>query len=171
MIRLTATFALCATSAVAQDTAEAALARATLNALQEMSFRENREFCGYIIRTPDGGMAATPATRGKEGECFVTTVDDDAILLASYHTHGAFDYDVPAEFPSVSDVEADEEEGVDGYVSTPGGRFWYVDSTALVVSQICSIGCLKQDPAFVAGLDGDIALSYTYEELLALEGN
>lgn len=171
MTRFALLLACCASPAFAQDTAESALARATLNALQAPSFTQNREFCGYIIRTADGDLAATPATPGEMGSCLSTEPPQDAIILASYHTHGAFEYDTPSEFPSIDDVEADEAEGIDGYIATPGGRFWYVDSTELVVSQICSIGCLQQDPAFEAGLDGTIQESYTYDELFDLVGD
>jgi len=163
--------AFCAGPAIAQDTAEAALAKATLTALQEPSFAANREFCGYLFRDTDGILKATPASEGAESYCEPELPDDDAVIVASYHTHGAFEYDTPAEFPSVDDIEADEAEGIDGYLTTPGGRFWYVDTTDMIVSQICGVGCVTQDPAFEGGLDGDIAASYTYEDLLALEGN
>lgn len=155
--------------AVAQQTEEADLARATLSALQAKSFANNREYCGYIVLDAAGNLAATPATEGAESECLPDEVPEHLVPIASYHTHGAFAYDVPAEFPSVSDIEADEDEGVDGYMTSPGGRFWYIDSTDMIVSQICGIGCVPQDPNFEAGLDGDIAISYTYEELLELE--
>ncbi|MEL6587917.1 MAG: hypothetical protein AAFQ50_14890, partial [Pseudomonadota bacterium] len=54
-------------------------------------------------------------------------------------------------------------------VATPGGRLWYVDTTDMIVRQICGLGCLPQDPDFVEGADGDIAISYTYQELLDYE--
>jgi hypothetical protein len=148
---------------------ELAFAKATLNSLQGLSFENNREFCGYIVRTPEGDLAATEPKKGRISSCLAFTPPEDHLIIASFHTHGAFEYDTPAEFPSAQDVEADEEEGVDGYVSTPGGRLWYVDSSELTVSQICSVGCMEQDPNFEAGLNGDIAQSYTLAELRALE--
>ena len=160
-----------ATMANAQDTTDVALAKATLENLQAQSFAANREFCGYLIRDPSGALVATKATSGAESYCEPEAPADDAVIIASYHTHGAFEYDTPAEFPSVGDIEADEAEGIDGYVTTPGGRFWYIDTTDMEVSQICGVGCVTQDPNFEAGLDGEIAQSYTYEDLLRLEGN
>ena len=148
---------------------ELAFARVTLNNLQVPSFQNNREYCGYIVRTPLGNLAATEPKQGRMSSCLAYAPPDDHLIVASYHTHGAFDYDTPAEFPSVGDVEADEEEGIDGYVSTPGGRLWYVDGSELIVSQICGIGCMHQDPNFEAGLDGIIEQSYTLDELRALE--
>lgn len=163
---------LCGTTGIAQDASEVALAKATLDALQTRSFAENREYCGYLYRDLDGKLLATPATTGAENYCEPEPPEyEDEVIVASYHTHGAFAYEAPAEFPSVSDIEADEEEGIDGYLTTPGGRFWYVDTTDMIVSQICIIGCVTRDPNFEPGLDGEIALSYTYEELLDLEGN
>ena len=103
---------------------EVEFAKATLNRLQTVSFANNREYCGYILCAPDGTLAATPASKGKVSSCRGTEAPEEYLVVASYHTHGAFEYDTPAEFPSVGDVEADEAEGVDGYISTPGGRFW-----------------------------------------------
>ncbi len=147
---------------------EVEFAKATLNRLQTVSFANNREYCGYILRAPDGTLAATPASKGKVSSCRGTEAPEEYLVVASYHTHGAFEYDTPAEFPSVGDVEADEAEGVDGYISTPGGRFWYVDGAELEVSQICGVGCMAQDPNFEAGLDGRIEVSYSLEELRGL---
>ena len=47
---------------------------------------------------------------------------------------------------AVGDIEADEDEGVDGFVATPGGRLWYVDTKDMIVRQLCSLNCLPQDP-------------------------
>ena len=149
---------------------EADFAKAVLNNLQAASFSNNREFCGYLVRAADGGLAATPARKGRISSCRADNPPEDLLLLASYHTHGAFEYDTPAEFPSVGDVEADSAEGVDGYIATPGGRLWYVDGEDMVASLLCGVGCMIQDPNFQAGLDGDIAVSYTLGQLRALEG-
>ena len=161
--------ALAATPLAAQDNAEVALAKATLDGLQQLSFDANREYCGYIVIDANGDLVATPAVQGNIGDCYANDPPEDSVPVASYHTHGAFEYDTPAEFPSVSDLEADEAEGVDGYISTPGGRFWYVDGDDQIASQLCSIGCLTQDPNFEAGLDGDLEVSYTIDELRTLE--
>lgn len=55
------------------------------------------------------------------------------MIVASLHTHGAFEYVMPAECPSVVDVEAGESEGINGYVSTSGGRLWFVDGLIVKV--------------------------------------
>ena len=65
-------------------------------------------------------------------------------------------------------MEGDEAEGIDGWVATPGGRLWYVDSSDMVTSQICGIGCLPMDPDFIPGDMGFVAQSYRYEQLVRL---
>ncbi|KMW58716.1 hypothetical protein AIOL_003695 [Candidatus Rhodobacter oscarellae] len=71
--------------------------------------------------------------------------------------------------PSVSDVLADMEEGLDGYLSTPGGRFWFIDGQTGVSRQLCGLGCLPQDPDFAPGLHGTISKRYTLGQLEARE--
>ncbi|MEM6306988.1 MAG: DUF4329 domain-containing protein [Pseudomonadota bacterium] len=162
--------AMAATPALAQDSAEIAYVKQILNQLNVLSFKNNREYCGYFGFDANDNIVATPATKGQKDSCLADDPSEDLVLFASYHTHGAFAPDVPAEFPSTSDLEGDESEGVDGYVATPGGRLWYIDGQDMIASQICGIGCLAQDPAFQAGLDGTIAQSYTYEQLKDIEG-
>ena len=57
---------------------------------------------------------------------------------------------------------ADFEEGTNGYVSTPGGRLWFVDGRAREASLICGPRCLTQDPFYVP--DRSVETSYTLEE-------
>ena len=158
-----------ATSATAQSVEEIAIARATLSALQGPSFDQNREFCGYFAYTEDEALVATPATRGTRDSCAYEGPEDGYVMVLSFHTHGAFDDRYSAEVPSVADIETDEEEGIDGFVATPGGRLWYVDTTDMIVRQICGLGCLPQDPDFIAGIEGEIDSYYTYQELLDYE--
>ncbi len=154
--------------AMAQSNAELRLVKALFAQIQPLSFDRNREFCGYIGYNGDGALVASKPKRGRINSCKARW-PDELDVIASYHTHGAFSPQAPAEFPSSDDLLADEEEGVDGWVGTPGGRLWYVDSEALEVSQVCGIGCLPQDPNFEAGLDGEIAQSYTLDALTELE--
>ncbi|MEM8592987.1 MAG: DUF4329 domain-containing protein [Pseudomonadota bacterium] len=153
-------------TATAQSAEEIALAKVTLGALQAISFTEKREFCGYFAYDAADNLVATPATRGTLDSCAYEGPEDGLVLVISYHTHGNYDTSYAAEIPSVDDYETDEEEGVDGFVATPGGRLWYVDTADELVRQICGLGCLPQDPDFKAGDWGEIEISYTYEELL-----
>ena len=152
--------------AMAQPIDEEALIRATLNEVNVMSFAEGIEFCGYVGFTADGELAVSPPTRGDESSCLSDDPTNLELITASYHTHGDFSTEYSSETPSGTDMEGDEEEGIDGWVSTPGGRLWYIDTVDMVTYQICGIGCLAQDPNFIAGDDGFIAEAYTYDELV-----
>lgn len=168
-IALTLAALMAATSTQGQSTEEIDLATAALSALQGPSFDQDREFCGYLAYDVDGALVATPATTGERDTCLYDGPEDGYVMVLSYHTHGRFSTDFAAEIPSVSDIEADEAEGIDGFVATPGGRLWYVDTTDMIVRQICGIGCLPVDPRFIEGDAGPVAQSYTYQELLDLE--
>lgn len=152
--------------AMAQDPAELAAARSVLMQLQPLSFAENREYCGYIGQMPDGTYQATEVTRGDPYSCLSRGSEDRFIeVTASFHTHAAFDTEADSEVPSTDDVRGDMDEGVNGYIATPGGRFWYVDGARGVATQLCGLGCLGQDPDFVQGDAGTIAQQYTLADL------
>ncbi|MEM6728719.1 MAG: DUF4329 domain-containing protein [Pseudomonadota bacterium] len=162
---------LLTTTASAQSAEEIALAKATLGALQPPSFAQDREFCGYFGYDSGDRLVATPATRGERDSCLFDGPEDGLVLVLSFHTHGRFSTAFAAEVPSVADIEADEAEGIDGFVATPGGRLWYVDTEDMVVRQICGLGCLPQDPRFIEGAEGQVEISYTYQELLDYEAH
>ena len=147
---------------------EVAVARAALSVAQARSFRENREFCGYLGYDRHGNVAIGPMTRGQRDECSPLW-PDDLDVVASWHTHAGYDSGAWSEVPTVIDIEADEAEGIDGYVATPGGRFWFVDTTAMEVVRMCPRGCVPGDPRFVPGSEGEIAHSYSYADMLARE--
>lgn len=153
-------------TAQAQAREEVALVKRVLAELQRPSIRQNVEYCGYIGYDNAGRLVASEATRGDEASCLADDPRNIAVITASYHTHAAFSPDYSGEIPSGEDVEGDEAMGIDGYVSTPGGRLWYVDTTDMVISQLCGFGCLPRDGRFQRGGDGLIAQSYTYKELV-----
>lgn len=155
-------------AALAQDNDEIRFVKGLFAQIQPISFAENREYCGYIGLDDNDRWVSTPVVRGQRDECSPEWPDDFG-PIASFHTHAGFDLDAYSEVPSVTDIEADEDEGVDGWVATPGGRLWFVDTTDMVVSQICGIGCLTQDPKFRPGVKGVVEQSYTYDEMLVLE--
>ena len=47
--------------------------------------------------------------------------------------------------PSVDDLEADFDEGIDGYIATPGGRVWLNDVDEEVSFLLCGPGCVHAD--------------------------
>lgn len=156
---------LAAQSVQAQSEAELRFAKSVLQQAQTFTLQAGKEFCGYIGIDRDGKMRATNATRGRLDECYSHDPPEDWNLIASYHTHGTFDPDVDSEVPSVLDVEADNSEGVNGYIATPGGRMWFVDGKNLRARQICGVGCLQSDPAFEPELFGPVANGFTLREL------
>lgn len=152
--------------APAQPREEIALLEQVFAEIQPLSFERKREYCGYIGYDIDGNLVASKARRGWKSSCRPRDPRNIEVIIASYHTHGGFEDDPGHEVPSVEDMEGDEAEGIDGYVATPGGRFWYIDTEDMVIHQICGVGCLDQDPNYVPGDEEFIDLSYTYDELV-----
>lgn len=148
-----------------QSGQEVALVRSLFAQLQPISIQTGAEYCGLIGFDAFGTLIATQAERGDAASCAIEGQGRIEVVTASYHTHGAFSTDYFNELPSVTDVEGDEADGIDGYIATPGGRLWYVDSSERVMSQLCGLGCLPSDPRFIPGDGGPVAQSYTYEEL------
>ncbi len=159
---------------------ETDFAKKTLAFLQERSFANNREYCGYIgvdaKRDPNLAVQyiASPAKRGRKGSCMTQAVPRDFQVLASYHTHGAYSEDFDSELPSSDDLLSDIEEGIDGYIATPGGRLWFSNSQLGRVELICSEACLPQDPNYQGSYDpmfnvNRLSRIYTLEQLQAFE--
>lgn len=168
MTRLLLILALAPLPALAQPRDELNVVRQVFAQIQPISTARNREYCGYLGFDGLGQLTTTAPVRGRKDEC-EPDAPDDFDIVASWHTHAGFDEGAYSEVPSVTDFEADEDEGIDGYLATPGGRLWYIDTTDGVVSQVCGLGCLFQDPDFVPGVEGRIERSYTYEDLLRRE--
>lgn len=166
MIRFALPFLLLPSVAAAQPADEEALIRDVFASLNPQSIADGVEYCGYVGVDAAGRLLATPPTRGDEGTCLSDDPDMLDVIYASYHTHGNYSPDYASELPSGDDMEGDEAEGIDGWVATPGGRLWYIDTTDMVTFQICGIGCLPADPKFVPGDLGLIEESYSYDDLI-----
>ena len=159
-------FAILPMQAAAQESAELTFVKALFAQLQPLSIDKNREYCGYIGFDADGVLAASKPKKGRAGSCVPNDPDELDTILASYHTHGAYSPDYYNEVPSGEDMEGDEAEGIDGWVATPGGRLWYIDTQDMVAAQACGLGCVASDPTFVVGDMGQVQDSYTYDELV-----
>lgn len=142
-------------------------ARSILNNIQAQSIRERREYCGYIFINDAGQLQATPPIPGTFASCEMPIPMAGQGIIASYHTHGAFGRGYDNEVPSTVDLTSDFDFGIDGYVSTPGGRVWLVDFQTQSTRQICGLGCVYQDPGFVPVGEANIRPSYS---LAGLEG-
>lgn len=146
-----------------------AFAKSVLAQLQPLSIAQNREYCGTIGIQSDGTLVASKPHRGGRNGCRPRRARKVDRILASYHTHGAFSPNADSELPSVRDVLSDMNADTDGYVSTPGGRFWYVNGRDGWIQQLCPLGCLPADPAFERYVWGVIQPFYTLQALKARE--
>lgn len=145
--------------------AEITFIKAELDALQSRSIAENREYCGYLGITPAGEYAVSPAKRGGNDGCMPDNPPYDLRVIASYHTHAAYSYDYDSEVPSVDDVEGDMYEEVNGYVSTPGGRVWFIDYQAQKTILLCDTYCITADPSFRTDPELTVSTEYTLNAL------
>ncbi|MCF6444951.1 DUF4329 domain-containing protein [Nereida sp. MMG025] len=161
----------CATQAVAQDYDPQVMqvARDTLAKLQANSFAANREYCGLIGRDDAGNLIVTRARKGRKSSCRPRSLPHTVEPIASYHTHGRYTPRDDTEVPSYQDIEGDMADGVNGYIATPGGRFWFVDGQMGLAYLLCDIGCLPSDPRFRRETDPDffVADRYTIDALKA----
>lgn len=149
-----------------QTQEEIEFAKRTLDSAQSLSFSKNREYCGYIGVTASGEYVATKPSKGLKSSCVAKdALDDDVEMLASYHTHGSYSEDSDSEVPSEEDLLADQDEGIDGYISTPGGRVWYNDSEQEESRLLCGEGCVRADLHYDPTDTPHIASRYTVEAL------
>ncbi len=151
---------------IAPPNQEAALVRNLLITLQRRSIAQGVEFCGFVGTDRTGRLVLSEPVRGDQASCRPRAPQNIQIITASYHTHGGYSPDYLGELPSPEDVAGDREMGINGYVSTPGGRFWFIDSAAGQLMQICGFGCLPNDARFQRGGDGPIAASYSFATLI-----
>lgn len=142
-----------------------AFARDYLNTLQARSFAGQREYCGYFFIDRAGFLQATPPRAGSFAGCDMPAPRRGEGIVASYHTHGSYDPRYDNEVPSTIDLVSDFEFGIDGYVSTPGGRVWLVDFQTRSTRQICGLRCVMPDPNFRPQNESAVRASYTLPDL------
>jgi len=151
--------------ATAQSSREIRHAQSELAAMQIQSITRNREYCGYFGYDDQNQLISGPIRRGGKAGCRPPWPKNSVRIIASLHTHGAFDANIASELPSLDDVRADAADGYFGFVATPGGRLWLIDPQAYSIRQICGLGCLPQDSRFISGVTGPIQNSYSWTEL------
>lgn len=116
--------------------------------LQPRSIADSIEYCGVFGVDGHGNLAATLAAPGDADSCRPGDAPPGVEVLASYHTHGAYDRDADTEVPSWDDLDSDIEEEIDGYIATPGGRLWLNDAVAEKSILLCGEGCVVADPDY-----------------------
>src|SRR6056297_1504923 len=114
---------------------ERALIAALFTVVQPRSIAAATEYCGYLFRDAAGRLRVSGPVRGGEGGCNAPWPERGE-PVASWHTHAGYDAGMWNEVPSARDMQADAFEGVDGWVATPGGRLWHVDSAAMVATLV-----------------------------------
>lgn len=119
-----------------------------LDKVQAESVRENSEYCGFFGFDGSGKLAATEPTKGSYFACESDQPPEEFVIVASYHTHGAYSAHYDSEVPSTDDLSADFERHVDGYLSTPAGRVWLTLVEEMVTIQLCGPGCVVPDTTF-----------------------
>lgn len=140
-------------------------ARSFLDSIQAQSISERREYCGYFYIDREGRLQATPPRAGSFAGCDMPAPVAGQGIVASYHTHGAYGRAYDNEVPSVIDLASDFQFGIDGYVSTPGGRVWLVDFQTQSARQLCGLRCVTSDPGFVPQNEAGVRQSYSIETL------
>jgi len=138
---------------------------AFLDKIQPLSVRDKVEYCGLFGHDAYGNLIATEPIAGEPDSCDPGFEPEGFEVIASYHTHGAYSRDADAEVPSLDDLLGDFEEGIDGYIATPGGRVWLNLFEEEVSLQLCGPGCIFTDPAFRPCLAFAPAEEYTIETL------
>ena len=154
----------------AQSEEETEFVMALLTNLNPQSIQFNREVCGYIVRHPDGRLESTKLSWGTEASCASSPIPPDVVPISSWHTHAAWGRGYDGEVPSTIDVEGDMRFGVNGWVSTPGGRLWFIDGQSGDMRQVCGRDCLPSDPGFFPEEHGPVEKEYTLDELRARFG-
>jgi hypothetical protein len=140
-------------------------AKAFLDAIQPRSVALRREFCGVFHVTETSAIAATPPRVGDFAGCEMPVPRAGAGGFASYHTHSAFAPGHDNEVPSLQDLRNDVRLGIDGCVSTPGGRVWRVDHATRSAVQLCGLGCVFMDPGFVPLNEPGLRARYSMADL------
>lgn len=141
-------------------------AREQLDSLQARSFSDDLELCGIVFETSDGELGASRPAAGDTASCDINVFDEPGMIpVASFHTHGRHSRMYDGEVPSLIDIQSDVASGIDGYVATPGGRFWHIDHRRAEAQLICGPACLTQDPAYQPCAGDRIERIYTFETL------
>ncbi|MBW7922167.1 MAG: DUF4329 domain-containing protein [Rubellimicrobium sp.] len=153
------------------DGDELAFVTDILTQMQVRSYATGNETCGYVGRDAQGRMMATPINTGREASCLLPRIPPGMQTVASIHTHGTYSPAYASEFPTVQDMTTDAHDGINGYISTPGGRLWYVDTVTMTVRQLCGRGCLPQDPHYRPEDDGPVRPMFTVGDLRAWESS
>jgi hypothetical protein len=137
-----------------------------LNQLQKPSISQNRELCGVFYKRADGHIFASRVVTGMEATCAPPRDNlPGSDVIATFHTHGPHSRAYDAEVPSLQDLQGDIAAGTFGYVSTPGGRVWFIHPTRETAELLCDVGCVHADPRYNPRDTRQIARRYSLSKL------
>lgn len=172
LMSATMALALCAAQpAKAQSGQEAAFVLGLMESMNTLSIRFNREVCGYILRHANGAYSSTKVSWGGHASCASLPIDPAFEVVSSWHNHAAWAADYDGEVPSIQDVEGDMNQGVNGWIGTPGGRLWFVDGATGTARQFCGLDCIPSDPNFLTDDYGPVPEVMTLDDLYDRFGN
>ncbi len=156
-------------SALSQPTqmSEAQFAADTLARLQATSFADGVEYCGFVGIDRAASLVATPAVRGTHAGCTLPLYPAATQITASYHTNAGYDVAYNSEIPSALDMDTDRLNHTNGYVATPGGRLWFIDTARATTCQLCATPCLPRDLRHREP-QTPVALAYSCADLVKL---
>lgn len=116
--------------------------------LQELSLQSGREYCNIIALDAYGELIASKPRRGREATCKPRDPRGTVEVVASLHTHGTHDEYYDSEMPSTDDMLGDMDEGILGFIATPGGRIWMLDGLDGTGELLCGASCTLSDPNY-----------------------
>ena len=145
-------------------------AKSHLDSIQAASIAEQKEYCGYFYYSWLGQMRATAPRKGEFATCSMPVPPAYARAFANYHTHGAYGEDYDNEVPSLADMETVFDLRRDGYLTTPGGRFWRLNYNSRDALQLCGLGCVTSDPNFVRRNESRVRPRYSILQLALRNG-
>lgn len=153
-------------NANAYDVEELAYMKKFFSSIQQRTFDANREYCGHVGIDEKGDLITSIPKKGQEDSCTADQTPPDFLIIASYHTHGAFSIDADSEAPSTIDLQADIIEQMDGWIGTPGGRIWFNDNINQTATMACE-NCILKDPNFDGSQLDPVLKFYTLDQLKA----
>ena len=161
----TFSIALLPVRSAAQTADELAYVTGLFASMNALSIRFDREVCGFVLRDPDGTYRSTKVSWGGHASCASLPLAPGVEVVSSWHTHAAYARTYDNEVPSIQDVEGDISFGVSGWVGTPGGRLWHIDSARETLRLVCGPGCLPTDANATDAFHAEVPQSMTLGDL------
>jgi len=96
-------------------------AMVAINGINPKSIALNREFAGLVVQNPDGSYSYTGPYMGTVDQSWPGSPPPRTVVVADWHTHGAYDPNYESEVFSPDDMQGNTDLGYPGYLGTPSG--------------------------------------------------